>query len=828
MFLTKKYFFLIQVFLFFLTANCFSQFTVGKIVSYKKITSGIEGKITNAIFDVRVYNDNIVRVRISKNKALNNFSYALVDTTLPSFNNITIQDKGNIILFSTKLIVTEIQKQPFLKITFKDKNGNVINEDGDDNSTSFTNNKVTVYKKLKEGEHFVGMGEALGNLDRRGSGITLNNTDNYRYSDPRVPMYSSIPFYIGAHHNIVYGIFFNNSYKSFFNFGLSTPFTSISFDGGDLDYFFMYDTSVAKVIEHYTSLTGRMQLPPLWSLGYQQSRCTYYPQDKVMWIAETFRRKKIPLDGIVLDADYQLVYEPFRTNTQRFPDLPKLSSDLSEMNIELTASVYPGVNIDSSYDSYNDGLKKNVFIKTSDGKDFQTEIAPLKVHLPDYTNPKARQWWIDKMKWMQDNGINGYWNDMNEPAVGGSYLPDNLVFDFDGRKSTAAEAKNVYGFQMARSSYEAGLKYRNGQRPFVLTRSGFAGVQRYSAIWSGDNMATDEGLLTSVLLNNQFGLSGVPFVGDDLGGYIGDGSKSLYTRWIEVGIFSPYCRNHREFFGAANEPWAYGEEAEAISKTYIEFRYRLMPYIYSAFYEASQTGMPIARSLCINYPFDDKVYSNNYQYEFLFGNDMLIAPLTSKENSKKIYLPQGNWYNIYTDEKIAGAKEFSQEFPTIELPIYIKASAIIPMQSIVQSTKEKPSDTLFVHIYNGTEENVFTYYEDDGNTFNYKKGDYCKRNLELDNSKNQIIFDEQQGTYNSQFKYVHLILHGFDETIKNVSVNGQEFELTEHTERIFNPLDNLDDVYDKNYYNSLLQSIAAPPVKTLTIVNSSKAINITW
>lgn len=828
MLVIKKYFLTLLAFLFFLTANCFAQFTPGKIISYKKIASSIEGKTSNAIFDVHAFNDNIIRVRVSKNKSLGNFSYALVDTTIPSFNDVTIEDKGNSIIFSTKMIIAEIAKQPFFKITFKDRNGNVINDDVDDNAVSFSGDKVTVYKKLSEGERFVGLGEALGNLDRRGSGVTLNNTDNYKYGDPRVPMYSSIPFYIGMHHNIFYGIFFNNSYKAFFNFGLSTPFTSVSFDGGDIDYFFMYDTSVPKIMEHYTSLTGRTPLPPLWSLGYQQSRCTYYPQDKVLWIAETFRRKKIPIDGIVLDADYQLGYEPFRTNTQRFPDLPKLSRDLSKMNIALTASVYPGVNIDSSYESYIDGLKKDVFIKSSNGKVFQTEIAPLKVHLPDYTNPESRQWWIDKMKWMQDNGIAGYWNDMNEPAVGGSYLPDNLVFDFDGKKATAAEAKNVYGFQMARSSYEAALKYRNSERPFVLTRSGFAGVQRYSAMWSGDNTASDEGLLTSVLLNNQFGISGVPFIGYDIGGYIGDGSKSLYTRWIEVGVFSPYCRNHREFFGAANEPWAYGEEAEAISKTYIGFRYKLMPYIYSSFYQASQTGMPVQRSLCINYPFDDKVYDNNYQYEFLFGDDMLIVPLTSKETSKKIYLPGGDWYNIYTDKKITGAKEFTQEAPIFELPVYIRSSAIIPLQSAVQSTKEKPSDTLYVHIYGGDEKNVFTYYEDDGATFSYKTGNYCKRNIEFDNLKRQIVFSEQEGTYNSTFKYVKLILHGFDSSVKNISVNAQQYELTESNDRIFNPLENMDDLYDKNYYTSLAESIPAPHLKTVTIPNSKNVISITW
>lgn len=824
----KKLLFLVVVTLSMI--NCFAQSNAGKIISYKKITVGIEGKTTNCIFDVHVYCDNIIRIRISKEKIFRNFSYALTSNDIPSFTNVAITEKDNSIFISTNAIKAEIQKSPALNIIFRNKNNEVINADiaGENAGTSFNGNKVTVYKTLQDGEHFIGLGEALGNIDRRGSGVTLNNTDNYKYADPRVPMYSSIPFYMGIHHNNVYGLFFNNSYKAFFNFGLSTPFTSVSFDGGEMDYFFMYDTSVAKVIEHYTSLTGRIEMPPLWSLGYQQSRCTYYPQDKVMWVAETFRRKQIPIDGIVLDADYQLGYEPFRTNTQRFPDLPKLSSDLKKMNIEVTASVYPGVHIDSSYDAYTDGLSKDVFIKYTDGKNFETEIAPLKVLLPDYTNPKARQWWIEKMRWMKTNGINGYWNDMNEPAVASSYLPDNLLFDFDGRKATSAEAKNIYGFQMARSSYEASLKNDNTQRPFVLTRSGFAGVQRYSAMWSGDNMATDEGLLTSVLLNNQFGLSGVPFVGYDIGGYIGDGNKNLYIRFIEAGIFSPYCRNHREFFGTANEPWAYGEEAEAISKTYIGFRYRLMPYMYSNFYKASQTGLPIQKSLSIDYPFDDKIYDINYQYQFLFGNDILVAPLTSNEKSKRVYLPEGDWYNLFTDEKLDGAKEITEDCPSYKLPIYIKASAIIPTQSLVQSTKDKPSDTLLLHIYNGTEKNVFTYYEDDGKSFDYKNGIFCKRNIEFDPFSKQIIISSQEGTFNSHFQYIKFIMHGFDESINNMVVNNQTKLIQEEQIQLLNPLENLDDIYDKNYYQSLKELSPAAFVKTYTIKNSSKQLNISW
>ncbi|MBG9375303.1 glycoside hydrolase family 31 protein [Panacibacter sp. DH6] len=820
----------ISIVLLFLAVETSAQiFQAGAITAFKKSPGSISGKTTNAIFDVHVYNNNIVRVRVSKEKSFRNFSYALVTNEIPVYTNVVVTEKGNSIILSTAVIELEIKKTPGLAFVFRNKNGKIINEDEAQNgAVSFSGNKVTAFKKLISDERFIGLGEALGNIDRRGTGVTLNNTDNYKYADPRVPMYSSIPFYMGIHQKEVYGLFFNNSHKAFFNFGSSTPYTSVTFDGGEMDYFFLYDTSVARVVEHYTSLTGRMQMPPLWSLGYQQSRCTYYPQDQVMWIAETFRRRQIPLDGIVLDADYQLGYEPFRTNTERFPDMPGLAAQLAKMHIELTASVYPGVHIDSTYDSYTDGIRQNIFIKTTDGLPFQTEIAPLKVHLPDYTDPKARQWWISKMQWMKTNGIKGYWNDMNEPATANSYLPEDLVFDFDGHKATTAEAKNVYGFQMARSSYEAAVNNLGNQRPFILTRSGFAGVQRYSALWSGDNLATDEGLLNSILLNNQLGLSGLPFVGYDVGGYIGDGSKNLYIRWIEAGVFSPYCRNHREFFGTANEPWAYGEEAEAISKTYINFRYRLMPYIYSAMYTASKNGIPLHRSLAINYPFDANIYQNSYQYQFLFGQDMLVAPLTSNEKSKQVYLPQGDWYDLFTDNKIAGAQVVNTDCPGYKLPLFIKASAIIPVQGIVQSTKDKPTDTLFLHVYNGQVDNTYTYYEDDGTSLDYKKEMYYQRDISFHPAARQITIAAKRGAYKSHFNYIQLLLHGFDDNLQSLTVNGSQQSVLNNGHALLDPLDNLGDIYDKGYYKSLQEAVNKKTIRTVTIQHTGNNINILW
>jgi alpha-glucosidase len=819
--------------LFILCTTAFfsaAQTSAGKILSYKKIKGGIAGKTSTGIFEVTTYTPQIIRVRVSNTNEFKPLSYALVSSAVPT-NDATIKESGNTIELSTNTITAVIEKQPQFRIIFKNSKGDVINEDASGNGLgiSYIGNRFSTYKKLQEGERFIGMGEALGNLDRRGTGIALNNTDTYKYGDPRLSMYSSIPFYMGLHNNVQYGIFYNNSYASFFNFGLSTPqFVSTTFQGGDADYFFMYDASPAKIIEHYTSLTGRMQLPPVWSIGYHQSKCSYMSEQEVEWIASTFRKKQLPLDCIVLDADYQQGYRPFTANKERFPDIAALAATLKAQQIELTASVYPGVAIDSNYHSYKDGLQQKVFLKYADGNYFNTEIAPVQCYLPDYTNPSARQWWKDKMNWLPQNGIHGYWNDMNEPALGGSYIPDNVVFDFDGRKTNALEAKNVYGFQMARSSYEAALQNSMERRPFVLTRSGFAGVQRYAAMWSGDNTASDEGLLGSVLLNNQLGISGLAFSGHDIGGFIGDGNKELYQRWIQVGAFSPFCRNHKGCGGSAGEPWVYGAEAEAISKIFIGFRYRLMPYIYSAFYEASQTGMPIAKSLAVDYPFDDKVYDNKYQYQFLFGQNMLVIPVTSEEKTKKFYLPKGEWYNLYTDKKIVGEKEMTEEIPAYRLPLFVKGSAIIPMQSMVQSTKEQPSDTLFLHIYNGNGQNSFVYYEDAGDGFAYQKGEYCKRIIQLLPNEKKFIITKQEGSFNSKFKKIQLILHGFDEVMAVMHNNTIQALQSTTKHRLQNPLEDLKTVYEENYFKALLGSEKTAAQKIIVIDNSKDQVVIKW
>jgi alpha-glucosidase len=316
-------------------------------------------------------------------------------------------------------------------------------------------------------------------------------------------------------------------------------------------------------------------------------------------------------------------------------------------------------------------------------------------------------------------------------------------------------------------------------------------------------------------------------VGDDIGGYIGTTSKELFIRWIEVGAFEPFMRNHKEAFSNANEPWSYGEEAEAIAKEYIGFRYRLMPYLYSKFYESTQTGMPIVRSLCIENPFDEEVFDMLYQYQFLCGDAILVIPLTSAEKSKKFYLPEGKWYDLYSDEWLEGSQELARECKIHEIPLYIKASSIIPMQSLVQSTKEKPSDTLFIHIYNGEKMNSFEYYEDDGSTMDYQNNVFYKRTITFDPDKNLITFSRPEGSYVSKFKFIRCVFHGF-EGVKETKVNGNSILLNYQTVKLLDGLRYLQDLYDPAYFKILRDEELRKSQFVINFLNVNEEINIVW
>ncbi|MCZ6899259.1 MAG: DUF5110 domain-containing protein, partial [Bacteroidetes bacterium] len=358
----------------------------------------------------------------------------------------------------------------------------------------------------------------------------------------------------------------------------------------------------------------------------------------------------------------------------------------------------------------------------------------------------------------------------------------------DGHGATSKRARNLYGMQMARSTFE-GTKALMDQRPFVLTRSGFAGVQRYSAVWTGDNVASEEHMLLGVRLVNSLGLSGVAFSGYDIGGFFGDSSASLFARWISIGTFAPLFRVHSMVNSRDSEPWSYGEEVEKIARNYIKLRYALMPYIYSLFREAYLTNMPVTRSLAIDFTHDPHIYHPSYQNQFLFGPFIMVAPIESSEAYCPVYLPKGGWYNLHSGKFYDGGQKIVMESPLAKLPILVKSGAIIPMQTVVQTTAEAPEGTLYLHIYHGTTASTFTYYEDDGESYHFQNGAYYSREIRY--AGRTVTFGTVEGQYKTQFSKICLMLHGF-KTKKEITADGKKVKLKSNGYRFTTPIEKVD------------------------------------
>lgn len=742
----------------------------------------------NAVVNIIVYTADIIRVRIDKQKLKADLSYAVIEK--PAKANVKISNEANEVVVLTDSIRAVIQKKPF-SISFYTIGGKLINEDEKGLHTSWVGDEVTSYRHMQENERFIGLGEKTGNLDRRGNGFTNWNTDAYGYATGADPIYSSVPFYIGIHHDVNYGIFLDNTFQTDFNFGASNDrFSAFGARNGEMNYYFIYHTNMADIIGSYTWLTGRMKMPPLWSLGYQQNRYSYYPDTEVIRIAQTLREKKIPADGITLDIHYMDRYQLFTWDKERFPDPKKMTARLKELGFETTVIVDPGIKIEPGAAAFERGLKEDVYVKYSDGKNYAGQVWPGWCYFTDYTSEKGRAFWRREVKFFSDNGVKGIWNDMNEIATWGQKMTANIIFDFEGRKASHLEAHNVYGSLMARSSYE-GAKAATNERPFILTRAGYAGMQRFTAIWTGDNRSEDDHMMLGVRLLNSLGLSGVPFTGMDVGGFIGTPTPQLYARWIQMGAFTPYFRNHSALNTKAAEPWSFGEEVTDIARNYIGLRYKLLPYLYSTFYEATQNGMPVVRSLAIENSFDHNVYNPAFQNQFQLGKSLLIVPVESNKDLAKLYLPAGNWYNFYSDEKETGGKVKLLELSFHKLPVYVRESSIIPMQGLVQSTTIAPPDTLFLHVYKGAVNNSYVYYEDDGKSFENEKGMFFKRTINYDAAGNKLTFEKAEGQSNSKFNNIALVLHGFDE-LANVKVDGSSMNLSKSTTFLLSPVSKFD------------------------------------
>lgn len=750
-----KLFFSMLFTMILLTQSVNAEFiSAGKITDHTLKNNCVEFKLVNGLLCIYILTDNMIRIRYTnKDKFFEAPSYAVIQKKPES--SFSLRENKDCFEIKTKELFLKISINP-CRISIFNNYGQLICEDEKSFGISTDGDEIRCFKTLHNDELFFGLGEKTGFLNRRGNQYMMWNTDMPFYTKEQDPLYVSIPFFIGLRNHKAYGIFLDNTYRSFFNMGAGNDrFFWFGAIKGELDYYFIQGPEIKKIISSYTDLTGKMELPPLWALGFQQSRWSYPNEFTVKKIASEFRNRKIPCDAIYLDIDYMDGYRVFTWDKKRFPHPEEMLSSLSQQGFKIIPIIDPGVKADDKYFAAKEGIAENIFVRYPDGEFYKGEVWPSWAYFPDFTMEKARQWWGEKLFLLIKQGVMGIWNDMNEPAVWGKNMPEIVRFNDNGFITDHRKIHNVYALEMAKATSDALHKYSE-KRCLILTRAGFSGIQKYCAVWTGDNYANVDHLIMACTMPQSMGLSGLPFVGADVGGFGGYPSQNLYIRWMQLGSLTPFFRAHSEITTPDKEPWALGGIVEKISREAIEFRYSLLPYLYNEFYNASQTGIPIMRAMFLEYQDDAECYKNEAQLQFMLGDSLLAAPVLSEHDTfRKLYLPQGCWINLSDNKRYNGRQWITVDAPLSVVPLFLKKGGFIAMQESQNYVNEKRIKELEFKIF-PSESTSYSFYEDDGVSRNYKKGEYSITKLDVKSTKNEIIiklsklldkYDSKKATY---------------------------------------------------------------------------------
>jgi len=767
---------------------------VDSVSSSEALRDGILIKAGTATLRITAVRDDIVRVRIAAATDLpEDASWAVLPEARTKSANIKASEDEKSVGFRTSALDVRVEKSP-LRLVIRDLLGKVISADAVGRPVLFQHGGFSVSKEMPGDEHYFGLGDKTGSFDRREQAYSLWNTD-IAPQESIDPIYKSIPFFLAINGASSYGIFLDNTWRTWFDFGKSARDAySFGAEGGPLDYYFIYGPTPKQVVEDYAYLTGKPPLPPLWALGFQQSRYSYTPQSQVREIANHLRTDKIPSDVIYLDIDYQDRNRPFTVNPKTFPDFPGLVADLRKQHFHMVTitDLHIAHAPNQGYMPYDTGKAGDHFVKNPDGSEFVGTVWPGPSVFPDFTRAQTREWWGGLYQEFAKDGVAGFWNDMNEPSVfdgPGKTMPLNTVHrieepGFTTRTATHAEIHNIVGLENARATYDGLLKLRPNDRPFVLTRATYAGGQRYGFTWTGDNTATWNQLRLATQQVLNLGVSGIALVGADVGGFNNSPDSALLTRWVEQAAFSPFFRDHAGKGTQPHEIWNNGTQAEVLRKKYIEMRYRLLPYFYTLAEEASRTGLPVMRPVFLEFPeifSPSSPFFDHLDTEFLLGRDFLIAPQPFGEtlDDYVVSFPTGDWYDFWTGDKIGAQppapsiteianagpnKKFAEPkkiHPRIEtLPVYVRGGSIVPLEPLVQNTDETPSGPLELRVYPG-QQCSGTIYLDDGHTFDYQHGAYLRQafNCQADANSMRITFHKREGSYTPWWKFIEVVIY---------------------------------------------------------------------
>ena len=738
------------------------------------------------ILQITVLRNSALRFRYATDYVFQpDFSYAISENASRGYNQLEASETTTEYLIETSKLKVLVDKKT-LRIQISDKDGNIINEDELgfhwEENYEYGGNTVKMSKITQSAESFYGMGDKATHTNLKGKRINNWCTDQYAYGKDQDPLYKAIPFYTGLHHNMAYGIFFDNTFRTHFDFAHERRHvTSFWADGGEMNYYFFYGPEMSNVVKAYTDLTGTPELPPMWAMGFHQSKWSYYPEGEVKALGNKFRELRIPCDALYLDIDYMDGFRCFTWDFEKFPDPKRMIGELQEDGFKTVVMIDPGIKVDKDYWVYQEAMENDYFCKRGDGPYMKGKVWPGECHFPDFTNPKVREWWAGLYKeFMSELGVHAVWNDMNEPAVmevPSKTAPLDTRHNYDGHPCTHRKAHNVYGMQMVRATYEGIKKYVYPKRPFVITRAAYAGTQRYSSTWTGDNVATWEHLWIANVQMQRMCMSGMSFVGSDIGGFAEQPNGELFARWIQLGIFHPFCRVHSSGDHGDQEPWSFDSDVTDIVRKYIELRYQLLPYLYTMFWKYSNYGEPMLKPLV--YIDQEDAQTHFRTDEFIFGNHILVCPIQEPNaQGRRMYIPRGKWYNYWNDEVVEGGKERWVEADIDKIPLFVKEGAMIPKYPVQQYVGELSIKELLIDVYFKLGKETSTVYEDGQDGYDYTKGRYSLRNFKLHGKENELIIQQfKDGTFITSYASFKLNLHGLPFKIASVEVDNEVVSL---------------------------------------------------
>jgi alpha-glucosidase len=733
---------------------------------------------SHALARVQMLDTDLVRVRLNPSGSLSTVQTGAVTGTGLTSPGATITNNATAVIFTTQYAVVVVVKKPFQVVVLR-PDQSLVTADVP-NGVIWNDGLILDQKIADPSEAFFGLGERGGPINRRGRNILMHNVDSSGYGEFTDPLYISIPFYYGILNGKAYGVFVDNSADPFFDMDSEKKgIVTFGASAGELNYYVMTGPEPSRVANTYARLTGFTQLPPKWAIGYHQSHYGYPSQAAIMSVAAEFRQRQIPCDALWLDINYMNQQRMFTWDPVAFPNPLQMNKDLDAQGFKRVNIIEPLMQ--TADPLWDFGNVNGMFVLNPDGTTLVSNIWYGDVSFLDFSNPATQAWYKEALAGFLTVGVNGIWSDLNEPAQ--NFMPQ-ATYDFAGHPLPDLGGRDIYALRELAVMNAAWSESHPNDRYWGVSRSGYAGIQRYSANWSGDTLSTFDSLRVSLEMSISMGFSGQNFFGHDIGGFLGVPSAELYTRWLEFGSYIPLFRTHSTDTSGDREPWIYGDPYTGIATNVIDQRYRMLPYLYSVFYAAATEGTPVLGPLPFYFPADTTTYSQDQS--FLLGPSLLVAPIiTQGATSRAVYLPQGNdWYDFYTDTMYAGGSSVTASAPLDTIPVYVRAGAILPSGPVMQYTSDPsaPPD-LTVDVYPGPD-STFVLYEDDGSSLGYQIGASQSTYIThtSPNGWNVVVFQKFSSSFQTPNRPIWVYLHGIAASPSQVLLN----------QSLLNPVNSLD------------------------------------